>query len=194
MLAVSLCSVILITILSALIVIWGSDLILHFIKAPELKNYLWLIPVAVFFSGVSAALNYWNSRKKHFGRLSVIQIISSITAQAAKLTAGFAGFVSGGVLILTAMLGGMVSAGALTRQSWLDDKKLFISNVRWRSIADGFIRFRKFPIIDTWGGLLNSISWQLPAMMLSSFFSLSVVGFYALGLAVIMTQIGRAHV
>lgn len=189
-LAVSLCSVLLITIFSALIVIWGSDLILHLINAPELKNYLWLIPVAVFFSGVSAALNYWNSRTKHFGRLSVIQIISSITTQATKLTAGFAGFVSGGVLILTSMLGSMVTAGALAGQIWHDDKKLFISNVQWQGIADGFSRFRKFPLIDTWGGLLNTISWQLPALMLSSFFSLSVVGFYALGLTVIQRPLG----
>lgn len=188
-LCVSLCSVLLITILSALIVIWGSDHILRLIKVPELKNYLWLIPVAVFFSGVYAALNYWNSRTKHFGRLSVVQIISSITTQATKLTAGLAGFVSGGVLIGTAMLGGMVSAGVLAGQIWRDDKKLFVSHVRWQGIADGFIRFRKFPIIDTWGGLLNSISWQLPALMLSSFFSISVVGFYALGLTVIKTPL-----
>ena len=184
-LAASLCSVLFITILSALIVIGGSDYILRLIKAPELKNYLWLIPVAVFFSGVSAALNYWNSRTKHFGRLSVVQIISSITNQATKLSAGFAGFVSGGVLILISMLGDLVSAGALAGQIWRDDKNLFISHVRWRGIADGFIRFKKFPIIDTWGGLLNIISWQLPALMLSSFFSTSVVGFYALGLTVL---------
>lgn len=188
-LAVSLCSVILITILSTLIVICGGDNILRFIKAPELKNYLWLIPVAVFFSGVFAALNYWNSRTRHFGRLSVVQIISSITTQATKLTAGVAGFVSGGVLIGTGMLGGMVSAGALGGYIWRDDKMLFVRHVRWRGIAAEFIRFRKFPIIDIWGGLLNSISWQLPALMLSSFFSLSVVGFYALGLTVVKTPL-----
>ena len=105
-LAVSLCLVFLITILSTLIVIWGSDYIVHLIRAPKLKNYLWLIPVAVFFSGVSTALNYWNTRTKHFGRISIIKIISSITTQSTKLTAGFAGFVSGGVLIITSMLGG----------------------------------------------------------------------------------------
>jgi lipopolysaccharide exporter len=183
--AVSLCSVILITIVSALLVFFGSDFIVRLIKAPELKNYLWLIPLFVFFSGVSAALNSWNSRTKHFGRLSVIQIISSVITQATKLTAGFAGFVSGGVLILTTLLGSVVSTSMLGEQIWKDDKKLFISNVRWQKIRAGFVRFRKFPLIDTWGGLLNTVSWQLPALMLSSFFSLSVVGFYALGLTVL---------
>lgn len=192
-LAVSLCSVLIITLFCTSIVIWGSGPILRVIRTPDLKNYLWLIPVAVFFSGAYLALNYWNTRTTHFGRLSVVQIISSITMQTFKLTAGFAGFVSGGVLIGTGILGGMVSLGALAWQIWQDDKRLFISCVRWQEIANGFVRFRRFPIIDTWGILLNSISWQLPALMLSSFFSLSIVGFYALALTVIQMPLGIVY-
>ncbi len=183
--AVSLCAAILITIISALIVFSGSDYILRLIKAPELKNYLWLIPVFVFLSGLGAALNGWNSRTKHFGRLSLIQIISSVITQITKLAAGFAGLVSGGVLILTTLWGSVVSTSMLGRQIWKDDKALFTSNVQWQKIKNGFIRYKKFPLIDSAGGLLNTISWQLPALMLSSFFSVSVVGLYALGLTVL---------
>lgn len=183
--AVSLLSGTLITIISAVIIFFGSDYILRLIKAPELKNYLWLIPVFVFFSGLGVALNYWNTRTKHFGRLSLIQIISSFITQATKLAAGFAGFVSGGVLILTTLLGSVVSTGMLGRQIWKDDKKLFTSNVRWRKIKQGFVRYKKFPLIDFAGSFLNIISWQLPALMLSYFFSVSVVGLYALGLTVL---------
>lgn len=184
-LAVSLCATLLITTLSTLIVLCGADYIIALLNAPGLKIYLWLIPIAVFFSGVISALNYWNSRTKHFGRLSFIQVVSSVIVQATKLSAGFTGFVSGGVLIGTSLLGNVVSSGMLASQIWRDDKKLFVHSIRWIGILQGFIRYRKFPIIDTWGGLLNGISWQLPALMLSSFFSLSVVGFYALGLTVI---------
>jgi len=188
-LGVSLSSVCFITVVSALIVIWGDEQIISLTNAPELKSYLWLIPVAVLLSGTSSALNYWSSRTKHFGRLSVVQIISSLTIQITRLSAGFAGFVNGGILIGTTMLGSMFSTGVLASQIWRDDKKLFINHVKWKGIINGFIRFRKFPIIDIWGGLLNSISWQLPALMLSSSFSVSVVGFYALGLTVIKTPL-----
>lgn len=183
--AVSLCSGVLITLISALILFAGSEYILKLIKAPELKNYLWLIPVSVFFAGLWITLNYWNSRTKHFGRLSLIQIISSIITQIAKIAAGFAGFISGGVLILTTLLGIVVSTGMLGKQIWRDDKALFTSNVRWQKIQNGFARYKKFPLIDSAGGLLNTISWQLPALMLSTFFSVSVVGLYALGLTVL---------
>lgn len=183
--AVSLCSGILMTGFSALLIHFGSDPILRLIKIPELKSYLWLIPAFVFFSGLRITLNYWNSRTKHFGRLSLIQIISSIITQTTKLASGFAGFVSGGVLILTTLLGNVVSTVMLGRQIWKDDKELFTSNVRWQKIKNGFTRYKKFPLIDSAGGLLNTISWQLPALLLASFFSVSVVGLYALGLTVI---------
>ena len=184
-LGVSLLSVIIMTSLSALIVWLGNEKIISLLHAPQLKNYLWLVPVAIFIQGIFLALNYWNSRTKHFGRLSVAQIISSLTTQTTKLAAGFAGFVSGGVLIGTSILGSIVSTGMLGGQIWRDDKKFFLNHIHWKDIRKGYIRYKKFPLIDTWGGLLNAISWQLPALMLSSFFSVSVVGLYALGLAVI---------
>jgi O-antigen/teichoic acid export membrane protein len=146
--------------------------------------------VIVFFQGIFLALNYWNSRIKQFGRLSIAQIVSSLTAQSAKLVTGLTGFVSGGVLIGTAVLGSIVSATMLGGQVWRDDKKLFLKHVRWKAIGHGYVRFKKFPIIDTWGGLMNSISWQLPALVLSSLFSVANVGYYALGLAVINGPLG----
>lgn len=186
---VALLSVVIVTSITALIIWLLSDKILGLLNAPQLRNYLWLVPLAIFLQGIILALNYWNSRTKHFGRLSVVQVISSVTTQITKLTAGFAGFVSGGVLIGASVLGILVSSGMLGSQIWRDDKKLFIHHLRWRRMANGFIRFIKFPLIDSWGGLLNGISWQLPALMLSSFFPLSVVGFYAVALVVIKTPL-----
>jgi len=188
-LGVSLLSVIIMTTLSALIVLLGNEKIISLLHAPQLKNYLWLVPVAIFIQGIFVALNYWNSRTKHFGRLSVAQVISALTTQTTKLAAGFSGLVSGGVLIGTSVLGIIASSGMLGAQIWRDDKKLFLDHIRWESICKGIVRYKKFALLDTWGGLLNAISWQLPALMLSSFFSISVVGFYALGLAVIKTPL-----
>ena len=181
-LAVSLLSVIIMTFLSSLIVWLGSENIISLLHVPQLKNYLWLVPVAIFVQGIFVALSYWNSRTKHFGRLSVAQVISSLTTQTTKLAAGFSGLVSGGVLIGTSVLGSVVSTAILGGQVWRDDKKFFLNHIHWKKIRKGYVRYKKFPLIDTWGGLLNSISWQLPALMLSSFFSVSTVGFYALGL------------
>ncbi|OPZ95838.1 MAG: colanic acid exporter [Bacteroidetes bacterium ADurb.Bin408] len=82
-------------------------------------------------------------------------------------------------------MGSIVATGTLSGQIWRDDKRQFLDHVRWKAIGKGFVRYKKFLIFETWAGLLNSISWQLPALMLSSFFSISIVGFYALGLAIV---------
>jgi len=41
-------------------------------------------------------------------------------------------------------------------------------------------RYRKFPLVDTWGSFINTLSWQLPSLMLLYFFSGTVVGYYSL--------------
>jgi len=42
-------------------------------------------------------------------------------------------------------------------------------------------RYRRFPVYGSMSVLLNTISWQLPAILLQRFFSTEVVGYYALG-------------
>ena len=188
-LGVSLISVVVMTIFSAFLIRLGDESLIALINAPQLLDYLWIVPVAIFFQGLFLALNQWNSRTKHFGRLSIAQIVSSFTTQSTKRLAGFAGFVSAGTFIGTFVLGSIVSTAMLGGQIWHDDRKLFFENIRWRAIINGFLRFKKFPLVDTWGLLFNAVSWQLPALMLAYYFPLPIVGFYALGFNVIRTPL-----
>ena len=57
-LGVSLLSVILMTFLTILIVWLGGEQIIRLLHAPQLKHYLWLVPIAIFFQGIFLALNY----------------------------------------------------------------------------------------------------------------------------------------
>jgi O-antigen/teichoic acid export membrane protein len=56
-------------------------------------------------------------------------------------------------------------------------------------------RYRKFFLFTTWAMLLNVLSWHLPALLLSGFFSASIVGYFVLGQRVIrlpLNLIGKA--
>jgi len=189
-LCLSFLSAILMTFIVGLIVCLFGVEIIKLLNVAQLKNYLWLIPLAILFQGVFLALNYWNSRTKHFGRLSVANVISSLITQTTKLIAGLAGLVSTGVFIVASLLGSIVATSILGGLIWKDNKKFFLSNIRWKAICQNCIRFKKFPLVESWGALLNSISWQLPAFMLAYFFSSTVVGFYALGLTVVKSPLG----
>jgi O-antigen/teichoic acid export membrane protein len=195
LLGLSLFFVLIITAISALIIFFAGDVIVNLLNSPELSKYLWLVPLAVFVTGIFTALNYWNSRTKHFGRLSIARVISSGVEQTTKLGAGFAGFVSGGVLIGTGVLGRIVSTFVLGGQIWRNDRRLFKANIRWEKMIAGLKRHKKFPIYNTWSALLNTASQQLPAIMLAFYFSPKVVGFYALGKTVLsmpMNMVGGA--
>ena len=189
LLGLSLFFVLIITGISALTIFFAGDVIAGLLNSPELNKYLWLVPVSVFVSGTFLALNYWNSRTKNFGRLSIARVVSSVANQTTKMGAGFAGFVSGGVLIGTGILGQVISTFVLGWQIWRDDRRLFKANIQWEKMIVGLKRHKRFPIYNTWAALLNTASQHLPAIMLAFYFSPKVVGFYALGKIVLSMPI-----
>lgn len=189
-LGVSLLSVIIMTSLSALIVWLGNEKIISLLHAPQLKNYLWLVPVAIFIQGIFLALNYWNSRTKHFGRLSIARVTSSLTTTTITLGFGVAGHATGGTLVGAGIAGHAVATSVLGGQIWRDDGKMFLNTIRWQAMKKGIKRYKKFPMFDSWAALMNAISGHLPPLLLAVFFSSTVVGFYALGYRLLSLPIG----
>jgi O-antigen/teichoic acid export membrane protein len=162
--------------------VWASgDLLPRLVKAPDLRGYLWLLPVNVFFGGLFSVLNHWNSRQKCFSRLMVVQIVNAVCTAGAQVGWGLAGRNSGGYLIAAAILGLATSTSLLALFSWRDNRRLFVDNVRWKRVVGALKRYRRFPKYSTAKALLDVVSWQMPVWFLSSGFSTAVVGRYALG-------------
>jgi O-antigen/teichoic acid export membrane protein len=188
----------LVVVISALtipLILMGRGPLLHYLNSPELGPYLWMVTPLVFVGGVLLALNYWNSRTKHFGRLSICRMISSVSTGSAQVGSGYAGLATGGSLIGASLFGQTLATAVLGRQVWRDHGELLRKSVSFRGILQGLWRFRKFPLMDLGGALLNNVSWQLPALFLAFFFSNTIVGFYALADRVIklpMSLVGAA--
>lgn len=155
------------------------------LKAPGLAPVLWLTPIAVGIEGVFYALYYWNSRSRHFGRLSLAQTCASGTSNTIRLVCGFAGLVSSATLILAQLAGQIMSAVVLGMQIWRDDKIFFKGNIHFPQMMETMRRYWKFPAFSTWSTLLNTASIQLPTWLLAYFFSPVIVGYYALGTLVL---------
>lgn len=194
LLAGSLIFVGLFTLLTALGVIFLGEAVLELLRAPDLGPFLWMLPIAVLANGSYLALRYWNTRVKHFGLLSRVRVASSVGQVSTKLGMGFLGFTGPGSLIGAGVLGYIVSAAGLGWRTWRDNQH-FSSQTSWRQIARQLERYRKFPLVSTWSGLLNTLSVQLPVMLLSVFFTQTVVGFYSFGMRMVglpMTLIANA--
>ncbi len=184
LLGMSFIVVAIVTSLTLPIVYFGGDLIAGLLGAPDLGPCLILVPPFVFISGIFLALNSWNSRTKHFGRLAVAQVTQSFASTGIRLGSGFAGYATGGSLIGAQVVGSLVSTGILGGQIWRDDHVLLRRSISWKGMLDVLKRYRKFPLIDSGSRFLNAVSWQLPVFLLAAFFSPEIAGFYTLGFMV----------
>ncbi len=181
--------------LGAVAVLSGRDLIITALRAPELEPYLALVPLFVLANGAFRALSYWNSRAKRFGEISIVKGIQSVVTAGGELGLAVAGIADAGGLIAGRLLGALGGALLLGRHTWRYDRPVLRAGAQWRALVTGVKRYKRFPLYSTWSALLNSISWQLRSLLLSSFFSSSIVGYYALGtraLRLPMSLIGGA--
>jgi len=183
-LALSLSISVLVGLISVPVVLIGGPYFLSLINATELTPYIWLVPLTLFWGGLSVghpALNYWNSRTRHYGRLSIIQIVNVLGTLGFQVAAGFLGYNQGSSLILGMIFGSIVSTTILGYLIWKDDRHIITKSLNVRSMLAGLKRYNKFPRYDLFAVILNTASWQLPSYLLSAFFSATSVGYYSMG-------------
>jgi O-antigen/teichoic acid export membrane protein len=77
-----------------------------------------------------------------------------------------------GQTLATAVLGGQI---------WRDDRKVFLESIRWLKMREGIVRYKKFPLLNTGASLMNTAAAHLTPLILVTFFSSAIVGFFALG-------------
>lgn len=158
---------------------------LRVVHASGMKGYLWLLPLNVFITGVSTILNCWNQRKLRFGRITAMQVVMRIAMTASQIVLGLAGFVSGVALIGTTTFGASVTCAVLAWQTLRDDWRLFVGSLSWKAATYPWRRYYQFPRFGLAATVLNSTSYNLPSILLSSFFSTTVAGLYSFGLRVL---------
>lgn len=159
----------------------GKGLLLRWLNAPNLGPFLPLVPVYVFFAGVSAALYSWNTRKRHFTLITISSVLASVSYVAFAVLAGTTGHTGGGYLIQGALTGLVLSVLALAFVTWRECWPKLIRTVSLSHMRQVLHRYRRFPKFSIGAAVLNNVSWELPTLFLSGFFSPEVVGQYALG-------------
>lgn len=185
----SFVAVSLFTILSVLFVLFARDLLARWLKAPELASYLWLLPVYVFFYGSLAALNSWTTRKKKFGLITLIQIVSVVCYVGGSLAAGIMHHRTGFYLIVTTVVGVVFSAAIMFSQIRAEYRGWWRRHNAQHLLAV-LKRYARFPKYSIASSLISSFSTEMPTFFLSGFFSTSVVGQYALCTRLIRLPMG----
>jgi len=181
-----------VSLFTLLIVVFFHSNIVRFLNNKEISPWLYFIPFSVFLMGIFNILNYWNNRKKYYKDLAVANVLRGAGLSATQLTlgafkAGAGGLISGHIL-------GQVVANSRLILNILTFKNILIKISKVRIISS-MKEYKLFPMYTLWASLANALSYHLINILISLFYSTTILGYYNLVqrvLGVSINLIGRS--
>jgi O-antigen/teichoic acid export membrane protein len=131
------------TVLSLLVVWIFNGPICRLLNSDSISTYLYLVPLVVFFTGLTQTLNYWFSRKKQFRKISVARIVQSSTAAGTGVGSGIMKMGTIG-LISAQVLGSVFSALYFLFRFFKADRDK-LSSINKDEIKSLASRYSEFP-------------------------------------------------
>jgi O-antigen/teichoic acid export membrane protein len=164
------------TVLVALLVWLAGDAFVARANVAALRPYLWLIPVGLLGAGTYQALSYWAIRRRAFGRIARTKLSQGIGQVVAQVGLGLVKAGAPGLLVGD-VIGRVAGGGGLAILAFRDRPFARVTGASLRAAAG---RYRRFPLLTTWSGLLNIGSLQLPSILFAASFGATAAGLYAL--------------
>ena len=185
---ISLCLLIIIFLFSnEIAIILGNE---------KIKFWLYFLPISIFLAGVFNIANYFNNRKKEYCNIKNAYLFKSITLSSIQVLMGI--LKSGASGLISGLIISQIFANGRLVKTVIRDRTN-ISLISKNEIIKVAKKFKKFPKILIWGGVSSISSTHITNLLISSLFSLSTLGFYALAQrllalpsALISDQIGKA--
>lgn len=156
---------------------WLSEDLANAFGVPS-WGFAMLLALGVLTLGAYQAANYWAVRKSAFGAIAHTRIQQGVVGPASQLALGLAGFGALG-LIIGQILGQCAGLARLATRMLADNSRSGIT-VHRRGLTWAMKRYRRFPLYDSWAGLLNVAGAQAPILLLAALFSPVLAGYYAL--------------
>jgi len=157
------------------------------------SSFLQFLPLGMLCAAVFQGLTFWATRCKSFRSLAIGKAFQCLGILATQLTAGMLG--AGAEGLIYGMLVGYCVGGGWLASSTLDWSSKTARDLSAASLIAAAHRFKRFPLIATWGALINTLGLRLPTVIIAYYYSLEIAGLYALAsrvLALPLTIIGRS--
>lgn len=166
-----------ISILLFVIVLLFNDIIACQLNNQEISVWLYFIPIAVFLTGLFNVLNYFNIRMDNYKDIAKATIYKSIVLAVFQISIGF--LKSGATGLIFGQLISGVSANIKLLKNIIRDKKLVLSInfTQMKILAKRYVNFPKFSML---GIFINSVFQNGTNILISTFYSISTLGFYSL--------------
>lgn len=179
-----------VSLLCLLLYCFGKPL-LTIISMENLIRYRVLIPLAIGSMGVYLILTQWAIREGLFRVIGQTRITQSVCGAITMIVLGIFGLKPLGLLLGTII----ARAGGIGTLGLAIIKGKGLPRSTKRDVIYVASRYRKFPLYETWSGLLNTLGGQIVPILLISLYSSQIAGFFAMAqrlLAIPASFIGKA--
>lgn len=157
-------------------------------KGQILGKWLYFIPLSTLATGVFQAFNYLNNRHKSYKIISAGKLTKSLVTAILQVGSGILKFVKTG--LISGLICGQLFAAAYIAVTSIRKKKLQRRKIRFSELKKIALKYKDIPAYNTIISVLNTLSNQLPVLLLISYFGLAEAGIYGLANRVIQTPMG----
>lgn len=157
--------------------------IAEFLDSPSMATWILLLPVSIMLTAFYQTLSYWNNRNTRFKQLSLSRVAHGTTSVSVQCGLGY-GLNSSGGLILGNIVGQIFALLYLARVNARSIKDItpFVSVAAIRKNAK---HYKKFPLISSWGTLLDNGALQMPLFIIAKVFGAGVTGLFSFSFKVL---------
>src|SRR5699024_10394125 len=184
-----------VSIISLVILLLFNKQIINIFNIKEIEIYLYLIPLIIIFSGLMQVAEQWLIRTKQFSINARVTVLQSIVINGSKVGIGLFYPIAAVLVVLSALANGLKAALMIffaKRSNYEENKQFKDEKTGLKGLAKAHNEFPKYRAPEVF---INSVSQNLPVLMLTAFFGPASAGFYAIGRTVLRvpsTLIGNA--
>lgn len=154
------------------------------LNASALGNWLWVAPLALFLTGLIAALRSWANAVKDYRQLSYAAVVQAGSVTLIAVSIGVADGLSDGLLLANVL--GLVLTCLYLIYIYFDHLRDY--DCRWDQQKWKLaLRYKDYPLFNAPTNIVNGLTTGLPVFFLAHSFPDVVVGYYAL-----MVRVGAA--
>ena len=172
--------------------LWGDTLAAG-MHAPALSSYAWLLSFSLVAAGSYKVLNFWAIRRQAFSSIAKTKVSQGVGQVATQLLLGW--WSAGPVGLICGDVVGRFSGALAFLPSLKELREKVKVQVSRRGLLAAAWRFRRFPLIASGSGLLNTLGLNLPVLLFTALYGPQVAGWFSFSQRIVsvpITLLGNA--
>ncbi len=167
----------------------GEEFLELFNLPMDILPWLNFVPLSVFFIGAYTSMGVWLTRKKRFKAVAYNKFLRRSTEGVTQITSKA---FSGNGLIIGSIIGDLFNFIAHVFQ--VKKSGFSLEDIELKEIKKEFIRYKDFPLYSMLPTLLNTLSANLPIIIIGGVYTEQIVGQFGLSRMVLAIPLALVSV